>query len=76
MLGLDAARAILVNIVRGQWANVVSLQGDLESIAAWLFGLTNRRAAEPLWAAAVIVCAIVASFLILRSRVRAVEIVR
>lgn len=76
MLGLDAASAILVNIVRAQWASVVSLQGDLESIAAWLFGLTSRRAAEPPWAAAVIVCAIVASFLILRSRVRAVEIVR
>ncbi len=76
VVGLDVARGILVNIVRAEWASVVSLQGNLEAVAVALFGIAGRRTAEPAWAAAVLALCIVASLLVLRSRVRAVEIVK
>ncbi len=76
VMGLDVARAILVHIVRAEWASVVSLQGNLEAVAVALFGIAGRRTAEPAWASAVLVLAIGAALLVLRSRVRAVEIVK
>ena len=47
----------------------------LNGLFAGLFGLQGRHA-EPLWAAAAVVLATLVSLAVLRSRVRAVEIVR
>lgn len=75
VVGLDIARGILVEVMNLDGAAFVSLQHDLESVAAGLFGLQGRHA-EPLWAAAAVALATVAALAVLRSRVRAVEIVR
>jgi len=77
VVGLDVARGILVHIVRADWASVLSLQHDLEAVAGGLFGIGRRRdLADPTWAALALLAAVVASVLVLRARVRAVEIVR
>jgi ABC-2 type transport system permease protein len=76
MVGLDIARGILVNVVRAEWASLLSLQHDLEAVAAGLFGIQRRDIADPWWAAATLVAATLAALAVLRARVRAVEIVR
>lgn len=77
VVGLEMTRGILVNIVRSDWATLLSLQANLRAVAARLFGLSTRGAeADPLYAAAILVLVLAGSLMVLRSRVRAVEIVR
>jgi len=77
IVGLEMARGILVNIVRADWASLLSLQANLRALAARLFGLTTRGAeADPVLAAVLLAAVMAGSLLVLRRRVRAVEIVR
>jgi ABC-2 type transport system permease protein len=77
MVGLEMARGILVHIVRADWATLLSLQANLRIVAARLFGLSTRGAeGDPLLAALVLGAVMAGSLLVLRTRVRAVEIVR
>ena len=77
LVGLEVARGILYALYRRPETALLSLQADLRSLGVALFGLTERAVTLP-WAYAVAVLAAVcgACLLILRSRVRAVEIVQ
>lgn len=76
--GLEMARGVLRQIFDQRWATLLSLQADLRSIGAALFGSSLRRFESVPWHEAALVLAVVSSvcLLVLRSRVRAVEIVR
>ncbi|HET7293081.1 MAG TPA: ABC transporter permease subunit [Vicinamibacteria bacterium] len=74
LAGLQVARQILVHVVGAEWATPLSPWANFETIAARLFGMPAR--ADPLHAAAVLALVMAASLLVLRARVRAVEIVR
>jgi ABC-2 type transport system permease protein len=76
LIGLDVARAILVNAMHLDWAGAVSLQGNLDALGVALFGLTGRQAVSPWIAAAALSIVVAGSLQILYRRVRAVEIVR
>jgi ABC-2 type transport system permease protein len=77
VLGLEAARGVLLSLSSRPEAHVLSLQNDLRLVGNLLFGIASRGgavpAAYPLLVLAA-VCALCVS--ILRARVRAVEIVR
>jgi ABC-2 type transport system permease protein len=77
LVGLEAARGILYLVYRRPETALLSLQADLRSVAVSLFGLGERAVTLP-WAypATVLLAVCVGCLLILRSRVRAVEIVR
>jgi ABC-2 type transport system permease protein len=77
LIGLDAARGILYAFYRRPETALLSLQADLRSLGVALFGLSERAVALP-WFYSVAVLAVVCAgcLLVLRSRVRAVEIVR
>lgn len=76
-VGSEIVRGVLRNIFDAQQATLLSLQADLQALGNLLFGIA-ARSAEVHWSAAalVLVAASLASLAILRSRVRAVEIVR
>lgn len=76
--GLEMARGVLRQIFDQRWATLLSLQADLRSIGSALFGNTLRRFESVPWheAALVLLLVCAACLSILRSRVRAVEIVR
>ena len=76
--GLEMARGVLRNIFDAKWATLLSLQADIRAIGGSLFGVTLRRWEEvPVADAALVLAALaVGCLLLLRSRVRAVEIVR
>ena len=74
LVGLQMAREILVRVVRAEWATPLSLWANLETLAARLFGLPAR--ADALTAAVVLGLVMAGALLVLRRRVRAVEIVR
>lgn len=74
--GLEMVRLILQQGFRQKYAMLLSVQTDLRAIGAALFGLTDRDVAVAWgWAALVLVLLSLACLAILRSRVRAVEIV-
>jgi ABC-type transport system involved in multi-copper enzyme maturation permease subunit len=77
-MGLEMARGVLRQIFDQRWATLLSVQSDLRSIGAALFGNTLRRFESVPWHEAALVLAFVAALclLVLRARVRAVEIVR
>jgi hypothetical protein len=77
-MGLEMARGVLRQIFDQRWATLLSLQADLRSIGAALFGNTLRRFELVPWHEAALTLALVGSLclLVLRARVRAVEIVR
>jgi ABC-2 type transport system permease protein len=77
LVGLEVARGILHAFYRRPETALLSLQADLRSLGVTLFGLTERAVTLP-WAypVAVLLAVCAACLLILRSRVRAVEIVR
>ena len=70
-------RGVLRLLVDSPAAAVLSLQADLRALGRALFGVAAPRwdAVEPLHAALALALACAACLLILRSRVRAVEIV-
>ncbi len=75
---LEIANGIVRGIYDSRWATVLSLTGDLRSLGVALFGVGARRFEALPWplAAAALSAAGLGCLLILRSRVRAVEIVK
>jgi ABC-2 type transport system permease protein len=74
--GLEMVRLILQQGFRQKYAMLLSVQTDLEALGVALFGLSNRQVTVAWgWAALVLVLLSLACLAILRSRVRAVEIV-
>jgi ABC-2 type transport system permease protein len=77
LMGLEVARGILYAFYRRPETALLSLQADLRSLGVTLFGLTDRSVNLPwAYAAAMLIAVSIGSLLILRSRVRAVEIVQ
>ena len=74
VFGLQVVQGILVRIVRAEWATPLSPWANLEALAARLFDLPAQ--ADARIAALVLSLVMAASLLVLRARVRAVEIVR
>jgi ABC-2 type transport system permease protein len=74
--GLEMVRLILQNGFQQRQAVLLSVQADLRAVGVGLFGLTDREI-DVAWGWPVVVLALVslACLAILRSRVRAVEIV-
>lgn len=77
LVGLEVVRGILRALYHRPETALVSLQASLQSLAVALFGLTNRAFSLP-WAypAAVLSAVAIGCLLVLRSRVRAVEVVQ
>ena len=77
-VGLEMARGVLRNIFDVRGATLLSIQADLRGIGSALFGVTPSRFDLVDWPAAALVLLLVAAgcLLLLRWRVRAVEIVR
>jgi ABC-2 type transport system permease protein len=76
VIGLDLVRAVLRSIYPRPETALVSFQGNLQALGSALFGLKERAFALPWpYPAAVLLLVCLASLAILRSRVRAVEIV-
>ena len=77
LIGLDAARGILYALYRRPETALLSLQANLRSLGVALFGMTESAVTLP-WPYPTLVLAAVCAgcALVLRSRVRAVEIVR
>ena len=77
LIGLEVARGILYALYRRPETALLSLQADLRSLGVTLFGLTERAVAVPwAYAAAMLAAVSLGCLAILRSRVRAVEIVQ
>ncbi len=77
VLGLEIVRGVLRNMLDAREATLLSLQADLRLIGNALFGIGSRNAdVHWAWAALVLAAVGVGSLLVLRARVRAVEIVR
>jgi ABC-2 type transport system permease protein len=77
LVGLEVVRGILHALYRRPETALLSLQADLRSLGVTLFGLSERAVTLP-WAYPVAILAAVCAgcLLVLRSCVRAVEIVR
>jgi ABC-2 type transport system permease protein len=77
-VGLEMARGVLRNIFDVRGATLLSIQANLRGIGNALFGIAPRRIDLVDWPAAALVLLAVAAgcLLLLRARVRAVEIVR
>ena len=74
--GLEIVREVVVNIARRPEAVLLSLQSNLRAIGSALFDIPVRDASLPwIWPALVLVTLCLACLAVLRSRVRAVEIV-
>ena len=74
--GLEMMRLILQFAFRQKYAMLLSVQADLRAIGVALFGLTDRNLAVAWgWAALVLALLSLVCLAVLRSRVRAVEIV-
>lgn len=76
--GLEMARGVLRNVFDARWATLVSLQADIRGVGNALFGITPRRweAVGGLESALVLVVVAALCLHVLRTRVRAVEIVQ
>jgi len=76
IFGLEMIRLVLQNAFDRKEAVLLSLQADLQSLGAALFGVVNRQL-DIFWGWPLLVLAVVSlgCLAILRSRVRAVEIV-
>jgi ABC-2 type transport system permease protein len=77
VVGLEVARGILYAMYRRPETALISFRASLQSLAAAVFGLSERAVSLP-WFYPATVLAVVAlgCLLVLRSRVRAVEIVQ
>jgi ABC-2 type transport system permease protein len=74
--GLEMVRVVLQNGFHRKEAVLLSLQADLQALGVALFGVADRSLQIPwIWPLAVLVVVSFGSLAILRSRVRAVEIV-
>jgi ABC-2 type transport system permease protein len=76
IVGLEMVRLVLQQGFRQKYAMLLSVQTDLRALGVALFGLTDRQVQVGWgWAALVLTLLSLACLAILRSRVRAVEIV-
>jgi ABC-2 type transport system permease protein len=76
IVGLEMVRLVLQQGFRQRYAMLLSVQTNLRAIGVALFGLSDRQVTVAWgWAALVLVVLSLACLAILRSRVRAVEIV-
>jgi ABC-2 type transport system permease protein len=76
IVGTEMVRLVLQEGFRQKPAMLLSVQADLRALGVTLFGLTDRQVVVAWgWAALVLVALSLACLAILRSRVRAVEIV-
>lgn len=76
IVGLEMVRLVLQQGFRQRYAMLLSVQTDLRALGVALFGLSDRQVTVAWgWAALVLVALSLACLAILRSRVRAVEIV-
>jgi ABC-2 type transport system permease protein len=76
IVGLEMVRLVLQQGFRQKYAMLLSVQTDLKALGVALFGLSDREIAVAWgWAALVLVLLSLACLAVLRSRVRAVEIV-
>jgi ABC-2 type transport system permease protein len=74
--GLEMVRVVLQNGFHRKEAVLLSLQADLQALGVALFGVADRSLQIPwVWPLAVLVAVSLGSLAVLRSRVRAVEIV-
>ncbi len=77
VFGLEVVRNILRALYHRPETALISFQASLQSLAAALFGLTNRAFTLPwILPAAMLAAVAVGCLLVLRARVRAVEIVQ
>jgi ABC-2 type transport system permease protein len=76
VVSLEVVRGIVGLVYRWPGSVVLSLRADLRSLGDTLFGLTPAPGVHWAWPAAVLFALAVACLLILRTRVRAVEIVQ
>jgi ABC-2 type transport system permease protein len=78
VVGLEIVRGVLRAVVDVRAATVISLQADLRALGGALFGVTARRFEAVAWtdASLALAAASLLCLAVLRSRVRAVEIVR
>jgi hypothetical protein len=77
VLGLEMARGIVMLLTRRPEAQLLSIQQDLRTVGNLLFGIASAGAPLPAAYPVLVLAAVsVACLAILRSRVRAVEIVR
>jgi ABC-2 type transport system permease protein len=76
-VGLEIVRGVLVNIADRPEAHVLSIQNDLRLVGNLLFGIVSRGPAVPAFYPPIVLALVALGCLaVLRSRVRAVEIVR
>jgi ABC-2 type transport system permease protein len=74
--GMEIAMAVLTRIADRREAEVLSFQNDLRAVGNALFGITERMTTLPVFWPALVLAGVAAGCLfVLRSRVRAVEIV-
>ena len=77
LVGLEVVRGILHALYRRPETALLSLQADLRSLGVALFGLSERAVTLPwMYPVAILAAVCAGCLLVLRSRVRAVEIVR
>ncbi len=75
-VGVEIVRGVLTQIADRPEAEVLSLQQDLRAVGNALFGIAERAGTlSPIWPALVLIAVAAGCLLVLRSRVRAVEIV-
>jgi ABC-2 type transport system permease protein len=75
-VGLEVVRGVLGAMTRRPEAHILSLQNDLRIVGNRLFGITDRIASVPtLYPVLVLAVVVLVCVAVLRSRVRAVEIV-
>jgi hypothetical protein len=75
VIGLEIVRAVLVAMTDRPLAHVLSVQADLRAVGSAIFGITVRGVAPAAYPPIVLALLMVGCLLVLRSRVRAVEIV-
>ena len=74
-VGLGVAGTLLGQVLNAPLAELVSLGGDLRLVGSALFGVEVRDAVHWSWAVVTLAAASAACLLVLRARVRAVEVV-
>jgi len=75
-VGLEVVRGVLGAMTRRPEAHILSLQNDLRIVGNRLFGITDRVASVPtFYPVLVLALVVIACLVVLRLRVRAVEIV-